>query len=226
MPALALAFVSAAAVAAWVAGPAEPPGRAFPPEAMHAGPTARVAVSSHESFLRAFAPFAVKYGFKAGEREARLLGSALWRGSGGKLDRASSLAAMAVLESSMRVRKHDPSALQRTDFLGAHYLTLWSSLKSCGLVRGRYAKDKPEWLAWKRRFVEDPCLGTFFAALQFSRLCSAAGEVDKAVVTWKIGPTKDPMREIHGLEYLFRVRELREGLAAQAGKNREEAEKR
>ncbi len=178
-------------------------------------------VDEYTVFKTCFRSFASVHNPGMRTDEADKLSVAIWRGSGGRWNTAIACSAMCVLESSLRVKKYDEKALQRTDYMGAHYNLLWASLKSEGLVVGSFSKLSPEWLKWKEYFKENPDMGTFFAVLWFTRLSYKLSSLDKTVMVWKVGHRPSAVREIHGIEYLFSVREL----SGKFSQYRREAEK-
>ena len=101
--------------------------------------------------------------------------------------------AMAPLESQFKVRKHDPSVTQRTDYHGAHYNMLARygakrNLLNCPepLMWSKFKKTK-DWLDFKIYLNENPSIGDMLAFQAFVDLVDRYG-LDTATAGWKVDP--------------------------------------
>ena len=136
-------------------------------------------------FLGGFSKFAIKYNPKMDILTRLQLGSIFWMSSGGDIEKAAFLASMAMIESSLRVRKYHDDVLQRTDYMGAHYIALWASMRMMGVVRGKY--DWTQFQKWKKEFKDDPQFGTMLACLWFNAMSLKVGGYDNTAKIWLTG---------------------------------------
>lgn len=132
------------------------------------------------------------------------LKNAIWKESGYNYKMASTVACIALLESSLQVRAWEPKVKQNTDYLGAHNTVLYAELKRRGLVAGNSWKTDKKWPVYKAFFKRRPDIGTGMATAWFAKGAVVKG-IDNQVQIWKTGKVGD----VNGLAYLMQVRSLR-----------------